>query len=161
MEQQIEQIIAKYYRAVYCYCTSRLLDAEGAKDCTQEVFLALYRKQDQLTSLDEIRPWLYRAADLSIREYRRKNSRYISIPDDELERICETVLPDDSEDTVREVLSEEEYSLVWRHYVEGRTMRELAAESGISEDAVKQRVSRIRRKLSASLRAERGQRRNG
>ena len=151
MEQQVDQVIARYYHTIYCYCTARLFDAEAARDCTQEVFLALVRKQDQLHTLEEIRPWLYRAADLTIREFRRKNSPYISVPDEELERICETVMPDFAGDCVREILSEEEYALVWRHYMDGVPLRELAAESGISEDAMKQRISRIRRRLASAL----------
>lgn len=153
MKQQIELIIEKYYRPIYCYCTAKLYDSEAAKDCTQEVFLAFVRKAERLDVEQEIRPWLYRAADLVIRAYRRKNSQLLSISDEDLERLCETVMPEYTEDCLRELLTEEEYALVWQHYMEGQTMRTLAARCGTSEDAMKQRISRIRRRLADALKS--------
>ena len=151
MKQQIDAIIERHYQSVYSYCAARLRDREAAQDCTQEVFLALVKKQKQLTDLEDIRPWLYRAADLALLEYRRKNARYVAVTDEDLERLCETVLPDFAEDRLRELLSEEEYSLVWAHYMQGLSMRELAKQLAVSEDAVKQRISRIRRRIAAAF----------
>lgn len=151
MKQQIDQIIERHYQSVYYYCAARLRDAEAAKDCTQEVFLALIKKQKRLTKLDEIRPWLYRAADLAILEFRRRNAKYCAVTDEELERMCETVMPEFTEDRLRELLTEEEYTLVWQHYIGGLSMRELAERADLTEDAVKQRISRIRRRLAAAL----------
>lgn len=157
MKPKIDEIVERHYRSVYGYCAARLRDSEAAKDCTQEVFLALVRKQHRLTDPDGIRPWLYRAADLAIREYRRKNAKYLAVADEDLVRLCETVMPDLAEDCLREVLSEEEYRLVWAHYMQGLSMRELAAQLSVSEDAVKQRISRIRRKIAAAItQTERG-----
>ena len=151
MKQQIDAIIERHYQSVYCYCAARLRDKEAAKDCTQEVFLALVRKQEKLKDLEDIRPWLYRAADLAMQEYRRKNAKYIAVADEDLERLCETVLPDSAEDCLRELLTEEEYSLIRAHYLQGFSMRELAEQLAVSEDAVKQRISRIRRRIAAAL----------
>ena len=157
MKKQIDQLIEKHYQSVYYYCAAKLRDADAAKDCTQEVFLALVKKQNKLTKLEDIRPWLYRAADLAILEYRRKNAKYCAVEEEDLERMCETVMPEFSEDRLRNWLTEEEYTLIWQHYIGGFSMRELAKQFAVSEDAVKQRISRIRRRIADKLmRTEKG-----
>ena len=151
MKQQIDVIIEKHYQSVYYYCAARLRDREAAQDCTQEVFLALVKKHKQLKDLEDIRPWLYRAADLAMLEYRRKNARYVPVADEDLERLCETIMPDFAEDCLRDLLTEEEYSLIWAYSMQGLSMRELAKQRAVSEDAVKQRISRIRRRIAAAM----------
>ena len=156
MKQVITEIAERHYSAVYCYCVSRLGDPEGAKDCTQEVFLALVTKQNELHDLPNIRPWLYRTADHIILQYRRKNARYVAVPDETLERLTETVMPEFSDSRLKERLPEQDYDLLEQHYLSGYSLGEIARRLGISENAVGQRLSRIRRKIAGWLAEERG-----
>ena len=154
MNDTITQIAEQYYHSVYYYCVSKLGDSEAAKDCTQEVFLVLVKKQHELHDLAHIRPWLYRTADLAVREYRRKNLRYLPTTDEELERLSETVLPDLDDDRLRKMLSAADYALLWSYYIEGYSVRELAAQAGISENAAYQRLSRLRKRIAEEMTAE-------
>lgn len=154
MNDTITQIAEQYYNSVYYYCVSRLGDAESAKDCTQEVFLALVKKQDTLHDTEHIRPWLYRAADIAVKEFRRKNARYVATADEELERLTETVMPDLDDNRIRAMLPELDYTLLWKFYIEGYSVKELAAQLGISETAAYQRMTRLRRKLADAMLAE-------
>jgi len=148
---QISQIAERYYRSIYCYCAAKLGDSEAAKDCTQEVFLALVKKQHLLNDPENIRGWLYRAADLAMREYRRKNAKYVATPEEELLRLAESAAPAPDDQQIRSLLTDSEYQLLVSHYTEGYPICEIAQQLGISEAAAYQRMSRIRRKLSVAL----------
>lgn len=63
-----DEIVDKYYNEIYNYCCTKLnFNRTAAEDVTQEVFFALYKKLDRLKLSENIRIWLYRAADLEIK----------------------------------------------------------------------------------------------
>lgn len=82
LENTFNEIAQQYYDAIFKYCCVRLNNEHAAKDCTQEVFLILYKKMDKLKLSENIRAWLYRTSDNVIKNYRRKNKD--SIPLDTL-----------------------------------------------------------------------------
>lgn len=71
-ENTYEEITRRYYQAIYNYCQVRLKDEYAAEDCTQDVFLLLYRKMNKIKLSENIRAWLYRTADNVIKNHRRK-----------------------------------------------------------------------------------------
>lgn len=154
MKDIITTIVERYYDSIYYYCVARLDDADAAKDCTQEVFCALVKKQSVLKDLEHIRPWLYRAADIAMKEYRRSEARFIAASDEVLSEESTAPEPDWTDDYIRDILTKEEYSLVWKHYMEGYTIRELAGQLRISEASAYMRMTRIRRKIADAMQAK-------
>ncbi|WP_298482609.1 RNA polymerase sigma factor [uncultured Ruminococcus sp.] len=154
MKDIITTIVERYYDSIYYYCVARLDDADAAKDCTQEVFCALVKKQSVLKDLEYIRPWLYRAADIAMKEYRRSEARFIAASDEVLSEESTAPEPDWTDDHIRDILTKEEYSLVWKHYMEGYTIRELAGQLRISEASAYMRMTRIRRKIADVMQAK-------
>lgn len=80
-ENIFNEIAEQYYNAIFKYCCVRLDNEHAAKDCTQEIFLTLYRKIDKLKLSENVRAWLYRTADNVMKNYRRKNKITVSIDD--------------------------------------------------------------------------------
>ena len=79
-EKDFDSTARRYYQSIYNYCCVRVRDGDAAYDCTQEVFLAMYR---QFGSLDEkwVRAWLYRCAENITLNYLRNQRRFV--PDGE------------------------------------------------------------------------------
>lgn len=142
-ENAFDEIAGQYYISIFKYCCVKLADEHSAKDCTQEVFLILYRKMDKLKLSENIRAWLYRTSDNVIKNYRRKNRN--SIPLDDLN---ETV-----EDTYsagmpfEEIITQEEYELLNSYYINGNSIETISKQLDISKDAVYQRIYRIKTKI--------------
>ncbi len=59
-ENIFNEIAEQYYKSIFKYCYVKLDNEHAAKDCTQEVFLTLYRKMDKLKLSENVRAWLYR-----------------------------------------------------------------------------------------------------
>ncbi len=154
MKKIITTMIERYYDSIYYYCVARMDDADAAKDCTQEVFYVLVKKQSTLSDLENIRPWLYRTADYAMKEYKRRDSHYITTPNEEFLQEAETFEPDLDDGSIQKILNETEYSFLWKHYIEGYTVRELAQQMDISEATAYMRLTRIRRKIIDVLKQE-------
>ena len=138
-------VYEKYYDVVFRYCRIRLYgDFQGAEDCTQEVFLILFRKLKKLVDMDSILPWLYQTADREIKIYLRKHPETINIDD-----IPEPPAPIPKTD-VLDMLDEDERNLIELYY-QGGDKLELARKLHISLEALYKRVHRIRQKLQQYL----------
>lgn len=154
MKDIITTIVERYYDSIYYYCVARIGDADAAKDCTQEVFCVLVKKQSRLKDLEHIRPWLYRAADIAMKEYRRSETHYIVAPDEALSMDNAASELNWTDSFIRDILTKEEYSLLWKHYMEGYTIRELSKQLGISEASAYMRLTRLRRKIADAMQTE-------
>ena len=139
----IELIVQRYRKELTRYVLLHMHRGKAdAEDIVQEVFFALYKKQN--ISVDEnIRAWLYETAKLKIKEYNRKNPQFdeiteeISAPDE--------VFPDDISSAFDGV-SDEEYALVKSYYM-GEDKNELAARNGMTVNALYCKVMRIKKKI--------------
>ena len=136
------RIIQKYYRAVLAYCCMKLSgDVQGAEDCTQEVFLALHRKFSAMRK-DNVQGWLCAAADREVLAYRRRNPVHLSDED-----IPEPSAPPEVwQSSPLDALGEADARLV-KAYFGGEDRTALAAEYGMSVEALYQKVHRLRQKL--------------
>lgn len=139
-----DDIVEKYYNSILRYCQVRLGNQTDAYDCTQEVFVILLQKSDKLTISENIRAWLYRTADNVINNFKRKNSKYISLEDiPEIQQntdfSCETPMSD--------VISEEEYQLIKAHYIDKEGIDHIAGRLGISSAAAAKRIYRIKARI--------------
>ncbi len=143
-------LIDTYYEAIfqYCYVTLRY-DEQAAKDCTQETFFILVKKKSRLNLQDNMRIWLYKTADRVMRNYIRKEKRYRdAVPIDEIE-LPAPVAPAESElESLCACLSSEEYAMLTAYYDASHGERSLiAAQFGISVQALYKRIDKIKQKL--------------
>lgn len=139
-----EEIIKKCYSSILKYCTYYLQgNVHAAEDCTQEVFLTLHQKIDKLDMSKDVRPWLYRVADMKIKEYVRKHPDWTDI---------ETVsdFPDETanmlEESVLDVLDDSERNLAEAYY-SGTDKSKLAESQGITLNTLYMKMQHIREKI--------------
>ena len=149
------EIVARYQGMVCGVALGILGDFSASEDAAQEAFLTAWRKIDDLRDPNCLRGWLAQIArNAALGHLRRKRGEEGL---EEVERLVdEGAGPDEAAATeeecalVREALEQlpEKYRMpLVLFYREGESVREVAATLQISEDAVKQRLSRAREML--------------
>ena len=139
----LEKIVSENYESILRYCIIRLgNDSFAAEDCTQDVFLLLVRKSGELNLKQNIRGWLYAAADRVIKEHLTLESA-AEIPAETVER-----------SGVFDSLTDEEYNLLKRYYSEKSEREQLANELGISLNTLYKRIHDIKLKIQGAKKAD-------
>jgi RNA polymerase sigma-70 factor (ECF subfamily) len=149
-------IYDRHYDSVARYCLRRLPELQ-AQDAVSEVFLAAWRRLDNVPAGDESLPWLYGIAKNVVRNADRSRRRSLRLSakigsqaryhepspemqivrneqDDELVTALRTLKPDDQE-------------ILWLRAYEGLSTKQISVAIGCSEEAAKKRVSRALARL--------------
>ncbi len=147
----VEQFYRKYGPMVLRRCRSLLRDEDAALDAMQDVFVQLLRRKDTLhdTAPSSL---LYRIATNVCLNAIRKNKRAPLNADDELisriagsEKLEERVVAGRFLDQVFESQKEGTREIAVYHYVDGMTLEETAALSGLSVSGVRKRLRTLRK----------------
>lgn len=148
-----EMIIDKFYNDVYNFCLSRLKNTHAAEDCTQEVFLMLFRKRGKLDFSEKFRSWLYSSADKICKNYMKKNKNITVDIDDYAEVIADNSVDDISiSEEIYSILDKEDADLLLEYIESDFGQRKLIAERlGISLKALYGRMDRLRQKVISYL----------
>lgn len=141
-----EELIRKYYQPIYYFCFVKLRDEFAARDCTQDVFLVMYKKRERFEVSDKTKIWLYKAADNIIKNYIKNNCDYVPIDS------CENIPTSYSEIILEEeilsgVISNEERKLLSLYYLDGTDIKTLSKIENKSEAALYKRLQRIKAKI--------------
>ena len=144
-KEVFEFIYRKYYTAILKYCNMRLQnDFYAAEDCAQEVFLVLLKKLPKLMYYDNLGAWLYRTADIVMKNYRKKHPETTDI--DTIPEIPEELPPE----SILDELTQEERELLEAYY-NGEDKIKLAGKNGMTLKALYVRIMRIKNKLKEKL----------
>ena len=158
-EWAFRQLVDRYAGLVYSIAKRRVGDRELAEEVSQNVFAILARKAGQLDARASLAGWLQRVAVLESAkamrtEYRRKRKM------DEYTEM--TVTEEDGAPRWNHVLSllnealhklsDRERDLVLQRYLEGRSYKEIANETGRTKAACAKQSSRVLTKLCGILR---------
>lgn len=147
-------LVERYQSLVCALAYSGCGDLARSEDIAQESFVAAWRQLGQLRERDKFKSWICGIARNLIHNAARRESRAPTLP---LELVAEPmdVAPSPSE----EAISKEEEEILWRaleqmpneyrepmvlFYREGQSVKRVAAALELSEDAIKQRLSRGR-----------------
>jgi RNA polymerase sigma factor (sigma-70 family) len=150
--RQISEIIAEERSRLRNFIRRRVPDPADAEDIVQEVFYELVEANRLLMPIEHITGWLFRVARNRITDLFRKkkperfSDREIEDEDGELLRI-EDLLPSpdagpealylrsvllDELELALDELPEEQREVFVAHELEGRSFKEMAAETGVS-----------------------------
>lgn len=152
-ELNVEQLCVRYGAMVLRRCRRLLGAEEEARDACQDVFVRMVEHRHRL---DDQHPssLLYRiATNVCLNRIRDRARRPITVDDDALYRIACAEEPGARSDA-RVMLDrlfgrqpESTRTMAVLHYVDGLTLEEVAAETGLSVSGVRKRLRRLREAL--------------
>lgn len=160
------QIVARYQSLVCSLAYSATGSLTNSEDLAQETFFTAWKQLRQLHEPGKLRSWLCGIARNLINNWLRRQGREPSHAAEALDTVNEShdpePMPHDN------AISREEEAILWRSleripeiyreplvlfYREGESVERVAAAMELSEDAVKQRLSRGRKLLTVEVTA--------
>jgi len=147
-------VFERYTNLLYRLCYSILLVREDAEDAVQDVFLKYYRKQPTFADEDHEKAWFIRVAVNHCKDILRRRKLREFIPFSEVEELLAEKEAEANDSGVLQAIFElaDRYRIVMiLHYLEGYPVKEVAKLCGISQSAVKMRLSRGREQLKERL----------
>ena len=158
-KKTIEAMVQQYYKEIYRYCFSRLINKDSVEDVVQNVFLVMQEKSEELMP-EHLRAWLYSVAQKKILEERRdevRRSRFIAYDMDMIAKdstfICDIIEEENTFDDgdveamktrIIQMLTPEEQRLFEAIYEKHIKRREAAEQFGITENALNVRIYRLK-----------------
>ena len=153
-EEAFARLVARHVNKVYSIALRHTRNAHQAEEITQAVFVLLARKSRQLDKRVILSGWLCRTARLSavtfvrseIRRTRREQEAHMqNLLNESESEVWPQIAP--LLDAAMAGLSESDHDAVALRFFDGKSMKEIGAALGASEDATKMRVNRAVEKL--------------
>ena len=159
LSEEQQRALSRLYRdnfvPLLCYANSVLQDRDAAEDAVQETFQIACRRPESLFSSENPDGWLMNTLKNVLRNRKRFLHRlfrvFVPLPPDEEPELY-TDPPGELDIVIRSLLTSEEYDLYRQVIVGGDTIPAAARQLGITAEACKKRVQRIRAKLRENLR---------
>lgn len=151
-EQAGEQLIRKYYAAIYQYCFLHLCDRNLAEDMAQETFTRFFEALQTYTDYGKLKNYLYRIAGNIIKNYYKKKKE---LPMDEMSEIPGSDMRDaeirmDIEQAI-DRLPKELKEITILFFFQDLKQKDIAILLDINLSLVKYRISRAKKLLSEYL----------
>ncbi len=147
---EFTMLYRKYYDDIFKYVHRRVGDIQTAEDIVQETFCAAYEKKQVFLAYAQPQLWLFRTAKNKVLEFGRRMRYRQTVPFEEAPELGREELwyeVKELELTAMATLGEQEWRRVKDHYLYGVTIPELASAEGITENNMRVRLSRMKKKL--------------
>lgn len=158
------QIVARYQSLVCSLAYSAVGSVAQSEDLAQETFVAAWRHLPDLREPVKLRAWLCEIARNRIHHWRRQQGREPTHAAEALESAAPLAAPEPSPSAL--AIQRDEETILWREmehipeiyreplilfYRQNQSIANVAAALDLSEDAVKQRLSRGRKLLQEQV----------
>lgn len=159
-EAAYQRLVTQTANTVCSIALAIVRNVAASEDVAQEVFLAAWKGMRQLRNPASFLPWLRQVTRNQANLYLRAHSRELGNDDalagaiDARPTPADVVLIDEERRVLAEVLDalpDDAREVVILYYREESSARHVAQLLGISEDAVKQRLSRARTKIREEM----------
>ena len=158
------QLLTSHQSRLYAYVLSLLGDRTQAQDVMQETNAVLWRKAHEFKLGTNFGAWMLKVAYFQVMAHRRRLTRDRLVFDDDFiqkiaedaERQCER--QEEKQRLLSECirkLNKRYQELIRRGYSEGATLKSIAAQSGQSENSIKQALFRARTALIECVKGQR------
>jgi len=153
-EDAFATLVERHVNKVYSVAVRHTGNPHQAEEITQAVFVILARKSRQLGAGVILYSWLYKTARLTsmafirgeIRRTRREQEAFMQNADETNEsEVWRQIAP--LLDAALAALNETDRRALVLRFFYGKSMREISADLGASEDSIRQRVNRALEKL--------------
>lgn len=148
--EMFEEFYRRNFQEIFRYVYRRIHNVQTAEDIVQETFCVAFVKLKDILVHSEPQQWLRCTAKFKMLELGRKMKYRETVPLEEESGLGREELRyrvKELELTAEAVLEEQEWQLVTAHYLYGITIAELAASEGISENNMRVKLYRIKKKL--------------
>ena len=162
--QAFGKIVARYQRLLCSLAYSSLGSLSESEDLAQEAFVEAWKKMGKLKEPEKLKSWLCGILRFKLSHHKRKQARQPTYNADPIEESGD--LGSDEAPIEELAMKQEEQALLWKaleslpdnyrqtlilYYREQRSIEHVACELDLSEDAVKQRLSRGRKRLQEEV----------
>ena len=158
--QAFDELYRRHSARVYGYLRRRAGSPSEADDLLQQTFLRVHRGRDRYDDTLPFLPWLFAIARHVAIDARRKRAPMALAPED-LARVAERSAgsasgaePAAELHEILALLPVDQRLLLERRFDEGLSFETLAADAGVSEAAVRKRLSRAMSRLRQLWRGE-------
>ena len=139
-------------RFLLALCSGDRMEAE---DIAQEAMIKAYVASDRFVERHKFSTWLFKIAYNTFIDHKRRTRNYVT-DIDEAVQVADEARPDDAfayRDLYEAIdaLPVKERTAILLFYINGEAVKEIAEITGSTQMAVKQRLSRGRRKLRQIL----------
>jgi RNA polymerase sigma factor (sigma-70 family) len=158
------QIVSRYQSLICSLAYSATGSLGQSEDLAQETFITAWKRLSHLRERDKLRAWLCGIARNRINNFLRREGREPNFRAEPIEEISESHSPEPL--PIEHTISKEEEQILWRSleripeiyreplvlfYREHQSIETVAANLDLTEDAVKQRLSRGRKLLQEQV----------
>lgn len=150
----LAEVYEAYFDVVYKFVYRRVRNEEVALDIVQDVFLAALDKSETFLKHPEQKKWLIVTAKNKLHELYRQMER---IDPRSIEEISELEAEKsgyeeiEMEMTALAIIDKDEWELIKDYYLRGIKIRELAEKYGITENNMRVRLFRLRKKMKKRI----------
>ncbi len=142
----IEKTVLKYSNMLYKICIVMLCNEQDAQDAVQDTFCRYLEKRPEFKGTEHEKAWLILVATNICRDMLRFQARHPKIAIDDLSH--RLAAPEQTETFIELLeLPPKLKIVIYLHYVDGYSVKEIAGILKISESAVKKRLQRGRMSL--------------
>lgn len=161
------KIVARYQNLLCSLAYSSVGDLKHSEDIAQEAFIEAWKKLDTLNDPEKLKSWLCGILRFKASHFRRKEATQPVKGADELDELDEHASGHSAQVKVEDAaISAQEQALLWQalekmpdtyreplilFYREHRSVEFVASQLDLSEDTVKQRLSRGRKLLQKAM----------
>jgi RNA polymerase sigma-70 factor (ECF subfamily) len=147
----------QYEKELTAFVKARLFDKSLASDIMQEVAIKIYKNKDQLSSIENIRAWLYRVTRNTLIDFYKKNKKTIC---EKLYEIDLTITNDKNETDdlnsclikmMSSSLDESDNKILNLSIIEQYSLKEISSKLGLTIDGTKTKLKRAKKRLSSKF----------
>lgn len=154
-EEEYNKIVDMFSDMMFRIAYQNLFHVNDAEDAVQDVFVKLLRKRDPyFRDYEHLKSWLIRVTINQCLDYKKSFFRKNTVSFENLEILYEPEEQEIMEELYQ--LPEDTRTILYLHYYEGYTIKEIAKLLGKKQNTVNSKLTRGRKQLKKLLEVNHG-----
>jgi RNA polymerase sigma factor (sigma-70 family) len=160
-----ERLIQKSQNVVTTIALAIVKDVDESEEIAQQVFISIWQNLEKLQNPSSFLPWVRQTTRYTAFNYMRDNKKKHRVPSNEADLLLAQIA-DDAVELDQGLMKQDQSALLYRfidelaedereivllYYREEQSSKQVAALLDVTEDNVRQKLSRVRKRLKVSL----------